>query len=52
MFDENSETKYNFYSGIYNMELLAKKKKNIPPSEPSQEQNIDGIIGQSSEKRV
>ena len=28
------------------------KKRNIPPSKPSQEQNNDGNIGQSSEKRV
>lgn len=55
MFNENpGKKKINLFSGIYNIDrfYLPKNKKNLPPSKPSQEQNVDGNIGQSSEKRV
>lgn len=37
---------------IISRNFTCQKKKKIPPLKPSQEQNVDGNIGQSSEKRV
>ena len=53
MFDENPERKLFLFSEIQTMErFFLPKKRNTPPSEPSQQQNNDGNIGQSREKRA
>ena len=42
----------SFFRNTNYGEFFLPKKRNIPPSEPSQEKNNDGNIGQSREKRA